>query len=109
MSVSWNGDALKKKYIDAAKRGLDKTMAECVVQFKGNHPGWNNITGTAEGSVGIVQFAREQGPMVVGIWGSKDVDYMIWLEIKHWSALRSAADRIYPNLTQNIKDALTKI
>ena len=101
----WNGEAIKQKMLDAAKWAVDKTMADCVIGSKQSHPGWNNITGTAEGSIRIVAFAQEDGNVVRGIWGSADVDYMIWLELKHGSALRMAADANYPKLNAHIREA----
>ena len=35
-------------------------MADSVIFFKGNHPGWNNVTGTAEGSVRITYSLRRR-------------------------------------------------
>jgi hypothetical protein len=106
--LTWTGDALIKKMADAAKRGVDKTMSEAVIQAKQNHPGWNNRTGAAEGSIQVQQFAEVEGDHVKGVWGSVGIDYMIWLELNHGAALRSAADAIYPRLQQNIADALNR-
>ncbi len=106
MSLKWNGDTLLKDVLRAARRGVDKTMSEAVVTAKQSHPGWKNQTGTAEGSINVVSFAQEDGKRVRGTWGSADVDYMIWLELKHGSALRSAADKTYPKLSGYIKEAL---
>ena len=105
-SLNWNGDAVKAKVIAAAIKGVDKTMAEAVVDAKRNHPGWQNRTGTAEGSINVVAFAQEDGPHVRGTWGSADVNYMIFLELKHGSALRGAADRNYPKLKDHIRGAM---
>ena len=44
----------------ATIKAINRTMADCVLYFKGNHPGWNNISGTAEGSVRITQFAEQR-------------------------------------------------
>ena len=103
--LKWNGDAIKKKVLEAAKHGVDKTMSEAVIEAKRHHPGWKNVTGTAEGSINVVKFAEEEGQRVRGVWGSPDVDYMIWLELKHGSALRSSADKTYPRLQRHIKEA----
>ena len=106
MSLTWNGDKVRAQVIAAAIHGVDKTMSEAVVQAKQNHPGWQNRTGTAEGSINVVAFAQDEGRTVRGTWGSADVDYMIWLELKHGSALRGAADQIYPRLAGHIKSAM---
>ena len=103
--VSWNGDRLKAKAIEAAKRGINVTMSRAVIHFKGNHPGWINQTGQAEGSVDITQFAEEQGKRVIGQWGSRNVAYMLSLEFLRGAALRNAADVTYPQLPGNIQEA----
>ena len=91
---------------EAAKRGIDDTMAACVNTGKSNHPGWKNITGTAEGSIAIQRPAEEQGGGVVGRWGSQGVRYMLPLEVNHGAALRSAADNQYPSLKRRIQGHL---
>jgi hypothetical protein len=40
---------------------------------------------------------------VVGRWGSVQVKYMIWLELKYGSALRSTADVKYKGLRGHIR------
>ena len=102
MAFIWNGDKIKKKVGRAAEFGVNATMAACVLRAKFNHPGWKNITGTAEGSIRIAEFAKRVGKAVVGKWGSVAVNYMIWLEINHGSALRNASDAEYPKLAARI-------
>lgn len=107
MSLRWNGDDVKRKVERAARIGIDKTMAQAVVHAKRNHPGWKNRTGLAEGSVRIIQQAERRGSgQIVGVWGSTGVNYVIWLELKQGSFLRSAGDAVYPKLKENIKRAL---
>lgn len=106
MPLEWSGDAIKSKVREAARFGVDKAMAQAVIGAKSNHPGWSNRTGTAEGSIRVVEFASEQGSHVRGLWGSADVDYMIWLELHHGGALRSAADVEYPRLADYIREAV---
>jgi hypothetical protein len=108
MLKKWNGDQILKKVRDASFRGIDKTMAECVIHAKDNHPGWQNQTGTAEGSIQIADFARREGKYIVGRWGSKQVNYFIWLELKHGAALRRAADAVYPRLNEHIRAAYAR-
>jgi len=103
--VSWNGDRLKAKAIEAAKRGINKTLATAVIHAKQNHPGWRNVTGLAEGSIDVTQFAEQQGKRVIGQWGSRNVAYMLSLEFLRGAALRNAADVTYPQLPQNIQEA----
>lgn len=96
--VAWRGNEMLRKIQEAERYGIDKTMADCVIAAKSNHPGWQNRTGTAEGSIRVVEFAHEDQAGLVGTWGSVDVNYMIWLELNHGSALRNAADANYPKL-----------
>ena len=107
MAFRWFGDNVKRKARRAAKDAINKTMSEAVLHAKRNHPGWKNRTGTAEGSIRIIEFAHREGSRTVGLWGSIGVDYMIWLELKHGSALRSAGDATYSNLTDRIRAAMS--
>ena len=102
----WNGDRIKQKVGKAAEFGVNVVMAACVARFKNNHPGWKNVSSTAEGSVRIQGFAKRIVKGTEGKWGSVGVDYMIWLEINHGSALRNAADVEYPKLAARIKRAI---
>ena len=100
----WNGDKVKQKAAEAARVAIDRTMSEAVIQAKNSHPGWKNITGTAEASVRIVTFAERVGSVVRGLWGSSSVHYVKWLELKHGSFLRSSADSIYPRLKKYLRE-----
>lgn len=106
MPDTWNGDKVKKAVEKASIFGVNATMAATVLQARRNHPGWKNRTGLAEGSIRIQTFAKKSLGEIFGVWGSADVDYMIWLELKNGSALRNAADVIYPSLAGRIKKAL---
>ena len=103
--VDFRGDELKRKYRRSCEVGINKVMADCVGHSKANHPGWKNRTGLAEGSIKIQRFASELGGAITGLWGSAQVHYMIWLELKHGSALRRSADVNYKNLHKYIKQA----
>jgi hypothetical protein len=103
MALKWHGPRIIAKTVRAAKAGVNQTMSQAVIHAKRNHPGWQNRTGKAEGSIQIVKKAEERGPVIVGLWGSRNVVYMLWLELKHGSALRNAAAVTYPNLAANIR------
>ena len=100
---TWRGAQVRARLYRAAVAGVDDTTAATAIQAKGNHPGWQNRTGTAEGSIRS-EPARQQGNRVRGRVGSFDVDYFIWLELKHGSALRNAADLVFPTLPSRIRD-----
>jgi len=135
-SLTWNGPALTAKMRAAQKTGVNATMSECVRQAKSNHT-WNNQTGILEGSIKVAEFARDEGPGVVGTWGSTDVRYALIHElggvivpvrakalaipqadgsvrfvksvtIPARPYLRPAADAIYPKLAGNIKAAFER-
>lgn len=103
MALKWNGPRIITKTVQAAKAGVNQTMSQAVIQAKRNHPGWQNRTGKAEGSIQIVKKAEERGRFIVGLWGSRNVVYVLWLELKHGSFMRNAAAVIYPNLAANIR------
>ena len=106
MSLDWRGDIVLGHVLRAAERGVNKTMAKCVMQAKQNHPGWQNRTVTAEGSVRIINYAETKTARTFGTWGSLGVEYVYGLEIYHGSFLRRAADVVYPSLTSAIKESL---
>lgn len=109
MSLIWRGGEIQKKIQQAARRGIDETLARCVPIAKANTP---VRTGTAQGSIKF-EPAIVKGNRVVGRWGSFNVRYFIWLEIgargkpgRHM--LRSAAAREYPQLKARIKKYFEK-
>ena len=107
MALTWHGDALKRRVLTAAKEGVNACMSLAVIEAKTHHGGWQNITGTAEGSINIYQYAQpESGGVVSGRWGSADVEYFLSLELRFFT-LRSAADAKYPRLAELIKKAFT--
>lgn len=104
--LQWFGDRVKRQVEAAAIRGVNQTMSEAVILAKNSHPGWKNRTGTAEGSIRIQSFAIATAREVFGLWGSVNVNYFIWLELKYGAALRHAADIVYPRLKRNISEAM---
>lgn len=104
--LDWRGDEVRRRLEEAARKGIDDTMAAATIGAKQSHPGWRNRTGTAEGSIRITRPARKQGAATVGRWGSQGVVYMRSLEFKRGSALRNSADKTYPSLGRRIKEQL---
>ena len=110
MTLTWQGDKLKRKMESAEIKGVNATMAACAVHAKRHHP-WVNRFGFLERSIGIVEHAKDDGRGVRGLWGSQDIVYAIFQELgtKRMMArpyLRPAADAIYPSLARRIKRAL---
>lgn len=136
-SLKWNGDAITAKMRRAQVLGVNKTMSECVVWSKNNHP-WKNQTGVLEGSIAIVDFAAAKDGGVEGRWGSQGVRYALIHElggvivpvkaialaipqpdgsvrfvkrvvIPARPYLRPSADLNYPSLPANIKAAYASL
>jgi hypothetical protein len=101
--LKWYGDKVYAKIQAAIPDAMNLTMSRCAILAKQNHPGWNNVTGKAEGSIGVYQEPRREGSAWVGLWGSRNVFYMLYLEVLHGSALRRAALIEYPKLAGRIK------
>lgn len=108
MALQWNGNRIKARVEAAAKEGINATMAQSVIYAKQNHNGWITRTGAAEGSINIYQYANTQASGVVsGLWGSAQVHYFIWLELRYFT-LRRSADVNYPNLGRFIQAAFRR-
>lgn len=101
--LNWHGREVAEKIQRATEAGIDDTMADAVIQAKSHHPGWRNRTGTAEGSVRIIEPAHRDGQGTVGVWGSMGVNYVLALELQRGSFLRNAADDAYPQLEGRIR------
>ena len=105
MTINWKGKELKKRVDRAIAKGINETMVEAVKHAIKVHPQWIYRTGLAEGSIDIKEFATIK--KLVGLWGSiwphAQGNYVWWLEFKHGSFLRKAADATYKNLTKRIK------
>lgn len=103
MSDGWHGDQVLARLHAAQQLAIDEIMAACVIYAKQHHPGWKNISGFAEGSIRILATAQpDPAGGYSGQWGSAECDYMVWLELKHGSALRNAADILYPQLEARV-------
>lgn len=106
--IKWRGREVFNKVELAAARGIDRVMADSVVEAKDNHP-FINRTGQLEGSIRIVDAALEaKTNVIVGRWGVVDVLYARFVELgsdraKEFPFLRPAADNNYPNLAKFIR------
>lgn len=98
---NWRGREVAASVRRAAAAGINEVLAEAVGEAKGNHPGWQNRTANAEGSIRVVDVAT--GAALVGRWGSVGVVYMRRLEFEHGSALRNAAGVKYATLGAAIR------
>lgn len=102
--LTWLGKQVATKVKSATAAAMNETLAEAVAEGKSSHYGWENKSGTAEGSIRVQQAAS--GANLVGTWGSVGVSYFSTLEFWHGHALTIAAERVYPTLTPRIRRRL---
>ena len=101
--LDFKGKEVLSAVQNAAKDGIDETMAACVNEAKPNTP---VVTGALQGSIRFAP-AQVRRNAVEGEWGSFDIDYALAIEAGTGSRpgsfmLRNAADANYPNLSSNI-------
>ena len=103
--LTWLGDALEKRVEGAAKRAIDRTTERPRRVRASNHPGWKTITGTAEGSIGTNP-ARLQKRIIRGnvTGGAGDAFYLLILEVRNGSALRTAGDVNFPEVAARLEE-----
>lgn len=107
MSLTWNGDAIQRKAIEATQWGIDQTMAVAVTGAKSElYPGHGWQFGFLQGSLQL-RPAVVVGNVVVGLWGSFDINYAIFIEqgtgvFTGLGYLQNNADREYPKLAGRI-------
>ena len=96
--LEWNGDAIVNQYRQAQVDGVNEIAVKCAVNAAQNTP---VVTGLAQGSVKALP-AQVQGETVFTIWGSFDVNYYVYLELRK-NMLRNAADEFYGQLPAAIR------
>lgn len=107
MSLEWRGPEVAERVRAASLAGIDETLAACVVTAKADYrPGHGLVTAALQGSVQM-RPAEMQGDVGVGLWGSFDIDYAIYVEMgtalmAAQAQLRHAADQHYPSLAERI-------
>lgn len=102
--LDWLGDKLEKRVEGASKRAIDRTTEVTAEYARSHHPGWKNVTGAAEGSIGTNP-ARLQKRQIRGnvTGGEGDAFYLLILEVKNGSALRNAADVNFPDVARRLE------
>ena len=103
-SLDWHGKAVNTKVERACVLGINKTTTRAVKEAKITAP---YVTGTYARSLSA-RNAVVRGKKIAGLWGSFDVDYALNVEMRH-NTLRNAADKLYPQLSKNIKQELKKL
>ena len=99
-TLDWKGPEVLNKVRKAQIGGVNE-IATSAVSEAAKRPPHPFKTGLAQGSL-RAQPAQVQGSRVFALWGSHDVDYYIWLELRG-NMLRNAADQHYPKLDEAIK------
>ena len=109
--VNWKGPEVQRTWFEAARKGIDDTMAKCIEDAQPNTP---YDTGNLRRSEKIQQLAHRERETVVGLWGvtAEDADYAIFIEVgargrPGVNMLRNAADKEYPKLQSRIKGYLS--
>lgn len=102
---TWLGDAVQKRVEKAAMRAIDRTTQETAQYAKDHHPGWKSRSFIAEDSIGTNP-ARLQKRRIIGnvTGGAGDAYYLMILEVKHGSALRNAADVVFPQVKPRLAE-----
>ena len=103
--LDWNGEEVSAHVRAAAHSAIDETTAVCVGGAK------EKVRVTTRILQGSIQFrpSVDEGSQVVGRWGSFDVNYAWWQEIKkfrlagHQPYLRPTTDEEYPKLGARIR------
>ena len=97
-TLKWNGDEIISKYQQAQVAAIAEVATQSAVNAAINTP---VVTGLAQGSV-KADIPQVAGNRVFTLWGSFDVNYYIWLELR-LNMLRNAADEFYPGLAAAIR------
>lgn len=132
-SLTWNGDAVSKRWKEAQMQGVNATMGAAVQHAKRNHP-WKNRTAILEGAINVTDPARPIATGVEGVWGVNDqvqarilevggvikaknaaalaiplpdggVVFRKSVTIPAYPYLRPAGDATYPSLAMRIRKA----
>lgn len=102
---TWLGKDIQKRVEKASMRAIDRTTEATAEHARNHHSGWKSITGTAEGSIGTNP-ARVQKKRIIGnvTGGAGEAYYLMILEVKNGSALRTAADTNFPALGKRLEE-----
>lgn len=105
----WLGDQVQKRVEAAAVRAVDRSTEAAAQYARDNHPGWKNVTGTAEASIGTAP-ARVLGRRIRGSvrGGGGDAFYLLILEVKNGAALRTAADVEFPGVQPRLAEEFAR-
>lgn len=105
----WLGDKVQKRVEAAAVRAVDRTTEAAADYARNNHPGWKNVSGTAEASIGVAP-ARVLGRRIRGSvrGGGGEAFYLLILEVKKGAALRTSADVNFPDVQARLAEEFAR-
>ena len=117
--LDWRGEEVLRAKLQAAKDGIDETMAECVTKAKRTPAEGGTMPVDTSALQGSVQLrpAKLERNVAVGHWGSFDINYALFQEegFHHHVAglfvpgkffLQDAAAEEYPQLVGRIRRRL---
>lgn len=110
--LDWLGADIQRRVEGSSIRAIDRTTGAAAEYARSNHPGWiSRSTGeeSAEESIGTNP-ARKQKRRIRGnvTGGAGWAFHLLILEVKNGSALRNAADVVFPSVAQNLENEYVK-
>ena len=110
VKLTWNGDQVQKQTLEAARKGLNATLADCVLQAQqsGYVPVAKVAGGTLRSSLRF-EAAKSSGNTLMGSFGSYTINYALWQEIgtRFFAGkfyLRRSADIHFKQIPERIKE-----
>lgn len=111
--LKWYGAQVEARVMNAVRLSMDGVMADCVAGAKSQlYPGHGYKTGTLQGSIEMRPAKRQGLSGLLGVWGSFNVLYAIYVEVgtaltTGLNFLRGTADIIYPTLADRVRRRLS--
>ena len=110
IKLDWRGKLTRKQVVRSVEQGMNMNLAKAVQQAKSFTP---VRTGILQGSIRM-EPAKEVSPnLIVGYFGSWDVNYAIFVEkgtvyMAGHHMLQRAADICFPKLKDDIRKAFER-
>lgn len=110
VKIDWRGKLTRKQVVRAVEQGMNMNLARCVQVAKSFTP---VRTGILQGSIRM-EPAKELHPgVVVGYFGSWDVNYALYVEkgtiyMSGRHMLQRGADQVFPKLGDDVKNAFKR-
>ena len=76
VKLTWNGDQVQRDTLEAARKGVNATLSDCVLQAQ--QPGYVRVKkGTLKNSLRF-EAAKQSGNTLAGSFGSYTINYALW-------------------------------